>query len=310
MQLSKSVEVSHNVVEIERERTTMVKTIIEQFASFGSDLTTHIPPGLPFFIAPAFIEGGRYAAAYRHELVGTLLMIAFTFSAGKWIGKGSSRVAWGSHALGVIAADYVGRGPNVNPAMTVTMWALGKLSYTESYVRIAGQLTGGLVAFPLYHAVATAIDLEPFGGPEYNMSSGGHATAEAFLSEFFATILLCFVIYTVNWEFNFGKYHYIIKQSLTAIGIRALIEAFPTSGPAMNPMLATSWYVFGVGKKFKYPNQFEHYFVYWVGPFAAAIVAAACYGIYSGNRVFGKTMPIGPYKRRVGAKTPVFKKKV
>lgn len=60
---------------------------------------------------------------------------------------------------------------------------------------------------------------------------------EAFLSEFCATFILMFVIYILNWELNFGQYHYIIKQTLTAVAIRALIECFPTAGPAMNPML-------------------------------------------------------------------------
>ena len=56
-------------------------------------------------------------------------------------------------------------------------------------------------------------------------------------SEFVAMVLLMILIYTVNWELNFGKYHYWIKQTLTAIGIRYLIETFPTAGPAINPML-------------------------------------------------------------------------
>ena len=50
-------------------------------------------------------------------------------------------------------------------------------------------------------------------------------------------VLLMILIYTLNWELNFGKYHYWIKQTLTAIGIRYLIETFPTAGPAINPML-------------------------------------------------------------------------
>ena len=42
---------------------------------------------------------------------------------------------------------------------------------------------------------------------------------------------------------NFGKFHYWIKQFLTAVAIRALIEAFPTAGPAMNPMVSTLYTV-------------------------------------------------------------------
>jgi len=86
----------------------MVKTVIEQLASFGSDLVSFIPPGLFPSFATAFIEGGKYLPSFRHEFVGSLLMICFTFSAGKWIGKESLRLAWTSHGLGVIAGEYDG----------------------------------------------------------------------------------------------------------------------------------------------------------------------------------------------------------
>jgi glycerol uptake facilitator-like aquaporin len=280
----------------------MVKTLVQQMAAFIGDLVSYLPPGLMAVVATAFIGDGQYRKPFRHEFVGTLLMIVCTFSAGKWIGKDSVTVAWLSHALGVIAADYIGGGPHVNPAVTVSMFTLGKVSYTEAYVRIAAQLGGGLTAFPLYHAVSEALEWEPFGGPEYNYDhDSDYATAEAAISEFCATLLLCFLIYTVNWEIHFGTYHYIIKQSLTALGIRALIEYFPTAGPAMNPMLATTWFVFGVGTKFQYPTDFEHYFVYWIGPCAAAILASVLYTIYAGGTVFGKTLPLGPVKKAPSA---------
>lgn len=183
----------------------------------------------------------------------------------------------------------------------MSMWCLGKCTYTEAYVRVAGQLGGGLLAFPLYHAISDAMKYvfppsaccsessqtyilanfsfslislcrwTAFGGPEFNQPDEAEHAVEAFLSESCATFLLMFVIYILNWEMNFGKNHYIIKQSLTAVAIRALIEYFPTAGPAMNPMLATAWAVFGVGTSFEFPGDFQHYFVYWVGEFGRSI---------------------------------------
>lgn len=277
----------------------MPMLVIEELGSFLKDLVSYLPPGLLLAMSIAFIEGGKYLKAFRHEFFGTLLMIACTFSAGKWIGKGNMRLAWTSHAVGVVSADYFGGGPHVNPAVTVSMWTLGKCSYTEGYVRIAAQLCGGLVSFPLYHAISNAFELEPFGGPEFNMESKAtFATAAAWFSEFFATLCLCFVIYILNWELHFGKYHYIIKQTLTAFAIRLLIEIFPTAGPAMNPMLATAWSVFGVGKKFEFPTEFEHYYVYWVSPCLAAILASILYTIYAGGKIFGSTLPLGPLKNQ------------
>lgn len=213
----------------------MVKTLIATFADSLSSFYEFLPPGLVLALSTAFVGEGRYVQAFRQEFVGTLLMVMCTFSAGKWVGQSSMYTAWGAHALGVISADYIGGGPQVNPAVTVGMWSLGKVTYTEGFVRIAAQLGGGLIAFPLFHAVSEAFELEPFGGPEFDLHNKSEII-EAFLSEFCATALLMWVIFLVNWEFHFGSYHYIIKQSLTAVGIRALIEFFPTAGPAMNPV--------------------------------------------------------------------------
>jgi glycerol uptake facilitator-like aquaporin len=101
---------------------------------------------------------------------------------------------------------------------------------------------------------------------------------------------------------HFGKYHYIIKQFLTAVAIRALIEFFPTAGPAMNPMLATAWNAFGVGTTYEMPSEKEHYFVYWVAPFISATLASIAYCIYAGGKVFGDSVPIGPLKGKAAGK--------
>jgi aquaporin Z len=241
-------KIQTSLFEIVLGALTMVKEAVATFSSFTQDLVDYVPPGLVIFIAAGFISGGAFLSDFRQEIVGTLLMIACTFSAGKWIGSESMRIAWVSHFLGVISADYFGGGPHVNPAVSVSMWALGKVTYTQMYVRIAGQMLGGLIAFPLYHALSNHFGWTPFGGPEFNMEGDHIATAEAFLSEAAATFLLCLLIYAVNWEMHFGKYHYWIKQSLTAIGIRLLIEGFPTAGPAMNPMLATACKLSAVNK--------------------------------------------------------------
>lgn len=64
----------------------------------------------------------------------------------------------------------------------------------------------------------------------------------------------------------------------------------------MNPMLATAWAAFGVGSSFDFPDDFAHYFVYWVAPCVAAVVAAFVYAAYAGETFFGSKLPFGPIK--------------
>ena len=189
----------------------------------------------------------------------------------------------------------------MNPGVTCTMFALGKCSYTEAYVRIAAQLGGGLVAFPLYHAISETMKWTPFGGPEFDMQN---KVIEASISECTATFFLLIAIYILNWELHFGKYHYIIKQSLTAVAIRALIEFFPTAGPAMNPMLATTWNVFAVGNKNEFPTEYQFYFVYWICPIIGGLLSAIVYTTYAGGTIYGIKNPFGPIKKPIVPVTP------
>lgn len=177
----------------------MVKDHVLTINNFFNDLVNFLPPGLFLSLAASNVANGKYFDIYTKEFIGSMLMIVFTFSAGKWVGRDSWEVAWIMHAVGVVAADYVGGGQQVNPAVTMSMWALAKCDYTEAFVRVAGQMGGGLISFPMFHALSEAMDWTPFGGPEFHMESN----AEAAISEYVATFLLMWAIYIVsifNWE--------------------------------------------------------------------------------------------------------------
>ena len=65
-------------------------------------------PGLILSVAAGCVEHRKYWSAYVREFIGTILMVGFTFSAGKWIGQDDVMVAWSVHSVGVILADYIG----------------------------------------------------------------------------------------------------------------------------------------------------------------------------------------------------------
>jgi glycerol uptake facilitator-like aquaporin len=176
----------------------MVKPIVAAISEFFHNVVDFLPPGLILSLAAGCVGERKYFQAYRNELIGSILMVVFTFSAGKWLGQESVYAAWAFHAVGVVAADKFGGGQQVNPAVTLSMWCLGKCSYTEAFVRVAGQMGGGLIAFPLFHAVSEAMKWTPFGGPEFNQTGD----IEAALSEFGATFLLMWAIYIVRYYYQ------------------------------------------------------------------------------------------------------------
>lgn len=255
-----------------------------------SQLSALLPPGLILTLLTIPLVDSKHLKTYTAEFIGTIIMVGLTFSPGKWIFADSLYLAWAVHSIGVVAADKLGGGQHVNPAVSVVMYSLGECDYTEMYVRIAGAMGGGLVAFPLFKAMTDVLGWTELGGPEFN-PDGDEDGSLAATSEFLATMFLCFLIYLVNWELNFGKFHYWIKQFLTAFGIRALIEIFPTAGPAMNPMLGTTWAVFAYGS---FPEDVRHYLVYWVAAILGGLTSGFAYAVYDGRPFFGQKLPFGP----------------
>lgn len=110
-----------------------------------------------------------------------------------------TKIYWKNPRIFILKIKIKGGGQHVNPAVTVSMWALGKVSYTETFVRIAGQMGGGLVAFPCFQFVSEQMNLTPFGGPEFSKEND----VDAFLQEFCASFLLMWAIYIVRFPYPF-----------------------------------------------------------------------------------------------------------
>lgn len=246
-------------------------------------------PVYVLLVAVSFTCGMKYFNDFKTEFVGTLLMILFTFSAGTWFFAENAYLAALLHLCGVVASDKLSGGMQVNPAASFAMLLLGKQSYTETVVKICGQLLGGFIAFPLFAAISSALSFPEFGGPSYTSSSSDAAFETAITHEFVSMTILLLGIFILNWDFkDFGTYTYWIKQSLTGVLIRLLIIFFPFSGPAINPMLATTYDAHVNGT---FSDSYDHYVVYWLSSFAGAFVASLCYALWRVDTKFlGKSL--------------------
>merc|ERR550532_1795556 len=103
------------------------------------------------------------------------------------------------------------------------MVALGRLPYPSFLCRVAAELAGGLVAFPLCRWIAGRLQLPPLGGPSFDYVA--EPLGEPAGHEALATFVLCLGIFLLNWELPVRKL-YIAKQGLTAVLIRFNLETF------------------------------------------------------------------------------------
>lgn len=90
----------------------MVKAHVATLSSLFNGMIDFFPPGIVLSLAAGCVEHRKYWNVYVKEFIGSVLMIGFTFSAGKWVGKNSWEVAWILHAGGVVLADYFGTSKN------------------------------------------------------------------------------------------------------------------------------------------------------------------------------------------------------
>lgn len=208
-------------------------------------------------------------------------MIVCTFTPGPFLGSFEGYEEWLAHVAGVIVADYLCGGPQVNPAVTIAMFVWRKISGYQVLLYIAAQMAGGIVAFPLLQSISTpykAVIGGPEVGPEVTVGQG-------MFNEGVAMFLLMLGIYAFATT-AIGNV-YPVKQPLIAAVIRACIYYFGTTGPAMNPALGTTW-AFYKSQSTAFPTDAGHYAIYWGAAMAGAAVATLLWSVVTSTGPFGE----------------------
>jgi len=221
--------------------------------------------------------------------MGSMVMIVSQVTAGKWVGGETWLQTWLWHAFGVIWSDLLMGGPHVNPAVSLGMWALGKISMTGFLGRSCAQILGCVVAFPICQEASMALSLRPLQGPTLDPAVSFPLAVQ---HEALATFFLLVSIFLFNFELPVRRV-YFAKQGLMALVIRILIELCGAAGPAMNPALAFGWATYDAFENqgvYALPGSVEHYLCYWAAPFASSLLAAALYAVHSGTPFFGNRL--------------------
>jgi len=265
-----------------------------EYVTAVSDYTLQGPILATAVLSVAVMNMESKFSNWFNEAYGSVVMVALTFSPGKWWGAAGTLIEpamhpvlaqihdvvpldWVLHWVGVVAADKSCGGPHVNPGVSLAMFAIGKIPYSQFLTHVGGQMFGGLVAFPLLQFGARELGWAALGGPGVDAAISGAALTEALTHEFLNMFLLCAGIFLIAFEApSFIKDTYLVKMTCIAGLVRALIVYLGAAGPAINPMLATTWYVYENGAL---PAFWQHYAVYWGASFAGALTAALAYSV-------------------------------
>jgi len=178
-----------------------------------------------------------------------------------------------AHGLVISAAVYATghiSGGHINPAVTIAMWANGKMKPPEAAAYIVAQLLGAVIAALSLNCLfpAEAVEAAKLGatlGSEANMALLGPIKTMGI--EIFLTIFLIITIFAVAVDNRGAKQIYGFAIGLTVCF--DILAAGPLTGASMNP--ARSFGPALVG------GYWDMHWVYWLGPIVGALIGAFFY---------------------------------
>ena len=207
-------------------------------------------------------------APYLAELLGTFALVfagpgaaAVDVASGGAVSGVGIGMSFGLIVMVMIFALGHISGCHINPAITIAMLALRRISAWKAVGYIAFQLAGAVVAGL---AIIAIVGDEGQAGATIPRINGADA---AFWSELILTFFLAFVVFAVATDSR-------AEGSMAAIAIGGYVGFAatgwgPVANASMNPARS-----FGPAVA---ANVWDSHWVYWVAPIVGALIAAAVY---------------------------------
>jgi len=217
---------------------------------------------------------------YASELIGTFVLV--------FMGCGSAVIAGRSDQIGLVGISFafglsvlvmayaIGgvSGCHINPAVSISMLAAGKMNARDAAIYVVSQCVGATIGAAALYAVAV-------GRPQYNLalnglgqngydaaSLGGYSMASAFIAEVILTFIFLLVIHgSTSEKAPKGFAGIAIGLSLVLIHLVGI----PITGTSVNPArsLGPAVIVGGVA--------LSQLWLFWIAPIIGALLAAAAW---------------------------------
>ena len=215
---------------------------------------------------------------YIAELIGTMVLVLIgcggAVIAGKEIGNCCVGIAFcfGLAVLTMVYAIGSVSGCHINPAISISMLAAGKLSVKDTIFYVIFQCVGAIIGAGILYAIAT-------GNPSYSLAVNGlganqystYSLASVFLAEVVLTFLFVLVVH--------GSTHERVPKGFAglAIGLTLMmihLVAIPIDGTSVNPARSLGPALFVGG------TALSQLWVFWVAPIIGGLISAVVWKIF------------------------------
>jgi aquaporin Z len=216
---------------------------------------------------------------YVAELVGTFVLVLMgcgsAVLAGSAIGFVGISFAFGLSVLAMVYAIGGISGCHINPAVSISMLAAGKLSVKDTVAYIAAQCVGAIIGAAVLYWIAT-------GNPQYSLALGlgqngydlaspsGFSMASAFVAEVILTFIFLLVIHGSTSE-KAPKGFAGISIGLSLVLIH--LVGIPVTGTSVNPARSLGPAIIVGG------TALNQLWLFWIAPIIGGLLAAAVWKI-------------------------------
>jgi aquaporin Z len=215
-------------------------------------------------------------AKYIAEMIGTFVLVLMgcgsVVIAGSYIGLVGIAFAFGFSLLAMVYAIGGISGCHINPAVSISMLAAGKISVKDAVVYIIAQCLGAIMGSATLYWIA-------IGNPDYTLantglgqngygvaSPGGFSMISAFIAEVLLTFIFLLVIHgSTSEKAPKGFAGMSIGLSLVLIHLVGI----PITGTSVNPARSLGPAIIVGG------TALSQLWLFWVAPIVGGLLAAA-----------------------------------
>jgi len=218
---------------------------------------------------------------YIAELIGTFVLVfvgcGSAVIAGARVGYVGISFAFGLSVLAMVYAIGGISGCHINPAISTSMFAAGKIKLKDTIIYVVMQCVGAVIAAMVLYGVAVgkpgySLAADGLGQNGYDTASpGGFSMASGFIAEVVLTFIFLLVIFGSTSE-RAPKGFAGISIGLSLVLIH--LVGIPITGTSVNPARSLGPAVIVGG------TALGQLWLFWVAPIIGGLLAAVVWRLF------------------------------
>ncbi|GLT69766.1 hypothetical protein SLA2020_418920 [Shorea laevis] len=248
----------------------------------------HDPPPAPLIDAQEFAQWSFYRAIIA-EFIATLLFLYITVLTvigyktqvdtspdhDPCIGVGILGIAWafGGMIFVLVYCTAGISGGHINPAVTFGLFLARKVSLIRAILYMVAQCLGAICGCGLVKAFQKSHYTRYGGGA--NMLSDGYSKGTGLGAEIIGTFVLVYTVFSATDPKRNARDSHVPVLAPLPIGFAVFmvhLATIPITGTGINPARS-----FGAAVIFNQDKAWDDQWIFWVGPFIGAAIAAFYY---------------------------------